>query len=54
MLVFLKFIYLFLRERASKQVRGRERGRERISSRLCTVSVEPNVGLELTNDEIIT
>ena len=25
--------------------RERERGRERISSRLCTVSVEPDVGL---------
>ena len=35
--------YLFiLRERR----RGREKGRERIPSRLCTVSTEPNVELE--------
>ena len=32
----------------------RERGRERIPSRLCTVSVEPDVGLEFTNHEIMT
>ena len=30
----------------------REQGRERISSRLLTVSTEPDVGLELTNHEI--
>ena len=34
-------------------MRGREGGRERTSSRLCTVSVEPDVGLELTNHEIM-
>ena len=33
---------------------GRERERERIPSRLHTVSVEPNVGLKLTNPEIMT
>ena len=27
---------------------------ERIPSRLCTVSMEPNVGLEPTNHEIMT
>ena len=32
----------------------RERRRERIPSRLHTVSTEPNVGLELTNGEIMT
>ena len=32
----------------------RERGRERIPSRLCTVITEPDVGLELTNREIMT
>ena len=32
----------------------RERGRERIPSRLCTVSTEPTVGLEPTNHEIMT
>ena len=34
--------------------RERERGRERIPSRLCSVSTEPNVELELTNHEITT
>ena len=32
----------------------RERERERIPSRLCTVSTEPDVGLELMNREIVT
>ena len=32
----------------------RERRRERIPSKLCTVRVEPDVGLELTDREIIT
>ena len=41
------------RERESEQGRGRQRGRERIPSRLHTVSPEPHVGLELTNREII-
>ena len=36
------------------QGRGRERGRERISSSLCTVSAEPEVGLEVMNCEIKT
>ena len=33
---------------------GRERGRERIPGRLCTVSTEPDVGLEFMNHEIMT
>ena len=33
---------------------GAERTRQRIPSRLHTVSVEPNVGLKLTNHETIT
>ena len=32
----------------------RERGRERIPRRLCTVIAEPDVGLKLTNCEIMT
>ena len=44
-LIFLMFIY-FERER--------ERERERIPSRLCTNSVEPDTGLDLTNCEIMT
>ena len=47
-------ICLFLRARESKQGRGRKRGRERIPSRLRSVSTEPDVGLELTNLEIMT
>ena len=50
-----KFIY-FERERERERVqgRGREKGRARIPSRLHTVSAEPNIGLELTNREIMT
>ena len=42
------------RERVSKQGKGSERGRERIPSRLCPVSTEPDVGLKLMNREIMT
>ena len=31
----------------------RERERERIPGRLCTASAEPDMGLELKNDEIM-
>ena len=34
--------------------RGRERGRDRIPSRLCIVSTEPNSGLNFTICEIMT
>ena len=41
-------------ETKHEQGRGRERGRERIPSRLCTVCAEPNVvRLELMNCEIM-
>ena len=53
-LFFFLFVYLVLRERASKQEWGRERERERIPSRLCTVSAEPDLGPELTNHEVMT
>ena len=33
---------------------GAEREKERIASRLCTVSAESDAGLELTNREIVT
>ena len=36
------------------QGRDRERGRERISNRLSTVSAKPSVGLKLMNCEIMT
>ena len=45
---------IFLFERESKGGRGRERERETISSRLRTVSREPDAGLRLTNREIMT
>ena len=51
---FLKFI---LRERELELggVKGRERGRERIPRKLCiVVSMEPGVGLNLTNPENMT
>ena len=37
-----------------EQGRVRERGRQRIPGRLCAVSTEPHMGLELTNLEITT
>ena len=57
--IFFKFIYLFWeRDRGSEQERGRERGAERegerIRSRFCAFSMEPHVGLELTNYEVMT
>ena len=42
------------RERENEQGRGRERERERIPTRLLIISTEPDVGLELTNCEIMT
>ena len=51
---FFKFIYLE-KERERVQERGRERGRlPRIPSRLCVVSAEPEMGLNLTNCKIMT
>ena len=50
---FFKNVY-FWREREHKPWRGRERGRERIPSRLHAVSTEPSMGLKLTNCEIMT
>ena len=48
-------VYLFIcreKDREHEQGRGRERGRERIPSRLHVVSTEPDAGLELTNWEV--
>ena len=44
------------RERVGEGQRGREidRERERIPSRLCTTSTEPDAGLKLMNREIMT
>ena len=43
---------MFIFKRGREHVRGREKGRERIPSRFCAVSAEPNVGLEPTNHKI--
>ena len=55
---FLMVICLFLREglggRRAGRGSGRERGRQRIQSGLHTVGAEPEVGLKLTNCEIMT
>ena len=60
---FINFFVLFFSlyfeiERGRKRVWAgegkRERGRERMASRLLTVSTEPNVGLDLTDHEIMT
>ena len=48
---FLKFIYF---EREYRWGREGEGERETIGSSLCTVSVEPEAGLELMNQEIMT
>ena len=51
----LFFLSLFiLRERDRERKGQRERGGERIPSRLHTVSTEPKAGLELMNHEIMT
>ena len=43
-----------MREHASRGGAERERGRERIPSKLHTASTEPDAGPEPTNREIIT
>ena len=47
-LIFFKFIYFECGGRV------RERRRERIPSRLCIASAEPDAGLDLTHPEIMT
>ena len=44
---------MFIFERESK-VGGRERGRQRTHGRLLAENGDPDVGLELTNHEIMT
>ena len=52
--IIYMFLFIFERESVCEQGRGRERGRQRIQSRLCADSNEPDVGLRLTNREIMT
>ena len=54
---FFKAHLFILREREREQHeqrRGRERERKRIPSRLCTVSAEPEAGLDLMDLETMT
>ena len=52
---FFLFIYLFiLRERESTSEGGEKRGEDKIPSRLCTASTEPNAWLKITSHEIMT
>ena len=48
------FIYLKERERERERESTSRGGAERIPSRLCADSREPEAGLELTNTEIMT
>ena len=50
--VFVFFNVYLERERERKQRRGRERERGRIPNGLLTASVEPDVGLKLTNSDL--
>ena len=52
--VFLSLFFLKEREKAEVGEGQRERGRERIPSRLSTISVEPDTGPEPMNREITT
>ena len=53
-IIFFKVYLFILRERQQGRDRERERGRERIPSRLHAVSMEPNSGLDPTNEEMMT
>ena len=53
-LCFLSSLINLFGERGGEGQRKGERERERIPSRLCTVSTEPDLGLELMNREIMT
>ena len=48
---FLLFMFIYFER--ERERRGRERGRERIPSKLCTVSREPDMGLNVLNHEIM-
>ena len=41
-------------EREKEREREREKAREKIPSRLCMVSAEPDKGLKLANHEVMT
>ena len=55
LILFLKFIFTYFeRERASMHGGGAAKWRDRIPNRHLTVSGEPNLGLDLTNHEVMT
>ena len=53
---FYLFIYLFEKEREKEHEQGRDRegGRQRIPSRLRSVSTEPYAGLEPMNPQVVS
>ena len=48
------FLLKFISFERQKALAGRERGRERIQSRLHTISMEPDEGLKLLSHEVMT
>ena len=52
--MYILFYFLRERETACEWGRGRERGRQRIPTRLHAVSTEPDAGLEPMSCEIMT
>ena len=52
---FILNVYLFIfREKVCASAGGAERDGKRIPSRLCALSAEPDMGLDLMNREIMT
>ena len=52
--IFNVYLFIFRRERERERERAGEGQRERIPSRLCTVSPGPDAGLKFINHEIMT
>ena len=50
---FLKFLFMYF-ERERGEGEGQRERRERVPSRLHSISAVPDVGLDLTNCEIVT
>ena len=51
---FSKFIFIYFEREIESKGGGAEREGDRIPSRLCAVSSEPDAGLEPMNHEIMT
>ena len=52
--LFIFKVYLFILTEKERQRDSKLRVRDRIPSRLCAVSAEPEAGLELTTCEILS